>query len=48
MWKAKKNIWREIQIPSPSRLMDEQAPRSVLCLVPPGGDQSPWKVLEGS
>lgn len=26
MWKAKKNIWREIQIPSPSRLMDEQAP----------------------
>lgn len=25
MWKAKKNIWREIQILSPSRLMDEQA-----------------------
>lgn len=30
MWKAKKNIWREeIQIPSWSRLMDEQA--SLFC-----------------
>lgn len=32
MWKARKNIWREIQIPSLSRLMDEQA--SLFCPLP--------------
>lgn len=49
MWKRKKNIWRKIQIPSQSRLMDEQA--SLFCffaLFHQVGDQSLWKVLEGS